>query len=279
MPFLDAHGKPEHYVSIRFEITEQKLIQEQLRMYSQELEKKNQGLREFTSIAAHELQEPLRKIQAFSNRLLKRLPQEQGGNLSDDSQDDFNRLIKSATRMRKLIDELLAYSQVTLQTQPFLPTALKPLIEEALGELDVSIENTQAQIQIVSPLPTLKVDPIQFRQLFVNLIGNALKFRKPNTAPHIQISAIQTETHWTLAVEDRGIGFDEIYLDQIFKLFHRIHGKEAYAGTGIGLAICSEIVARHGGTLTAKSKPQEGSTFLIYLPLSLACDHGNASPR
>ncbi|MGZ3699017.1 MAG: sensor histidine kinase, partial [Bdellovibrionota bacterium] len=262
VPFLDSKGHPEQYVSIRYEITQRKNAEEQLRVYADRLEQSNRELQDFASIAAHDLQEPLRKILAFGDRLATRYSNE----LSVESRDYLDRLLASAKRMRILIEDLLTYSRVTTKAMPFIQTDLNQTLADVLSDLEVRIEQSKAKVE-VSPLPKLDADPSQMRQLFQNLIANALKFHQKDLPAVVKVSAKVSGNFCQLSVEDQGIGFEEKYLDRIFTIFQRLHGKQEYEGTGVGLAVCRRIVERHGGTITAQSKPGQGTTFLVNLPL------------
>jgi PAS domain S-box-containing protein len=263
VPFLDEKGKPYQYVSIRYEVTQRKLAEEQLRVYADKLERSNRELQDFASVAAHDLQEPLRKILAFGDRLSVRFRKD----LSSEAQDFLDRMLSSAKRMRKLIDDLLTFSRVTTQAKPFEPTSLNEIVREVLSDLEFRIEQTKARIE-VSELPIVDADPSQMRQLVQNLIANALKFHKKDNPPFVKISATQERDRCILSISDNGIGFEEKYLDRIFTIFQRLHGKHEYEGTGVGLAVCRRIAERHGGTITAKSGPGQGAVFSVVLPLS-----------
>jgi signal transduction histidine kinase len=188
--------------------------------------------------------------------------------LSPEARDYLERMQNAATRMRRLIDDLLTFSRVSSQARPFAPVDLAQVAREVVGDLEVAIEQAGATVT-VGPLPTLKADPTQMRQLLQNLLSNALKFRQDGVAPRISVVSTvdKAARRCEVRVEDNGIGFDEKYLDRLFNLFQRLHGQTKYAGTGIGLAICRKIVERHGGSLTARSTPGQGTTFLISLPL------------
>ncbi len=268
VPFLDDAGKPYQYVSIRYEITQRKLAEEQLRIYADKLETSNRELQDFASIAAHDLQEPLRKIQAFGDRLSTR----HRNDLPVEAQDFLDRMLSSAKRMRKLIDDLLTYSRVTTQAKPFESISLNQVVQDVLSDLEIRIEQTQSKIE-VSNLPVLDADPSQMRQLVQNLVANAIKFHQKNSTPVVKISATHTppkrgsDGYCILSISDNGIGFEEKYLDRIFTIFQRLHGRHEYEGTGVGLAVCRRIAERHGGSITAKSQPGVGTEFLVTLPL------------
>lgn len=262
VPFLDDDGKPYQYVSIRYDITSRKIGEERLREYAKKLELSNRELQDFASVAAHDLQEPLRKIEAFSDRLKTRF----SAVLPEDARDYLDRMSNAATRMRRLIDDLLTYSRITTRAQPFVQTDLKQLVAEVLSDLEVRIEQSKAVIDI-GELPVIDADPSQMRQLFQNLIGNALKFHKEGQVPHVRVAATLRGDQCDLSVTDDGIGFDEKYLDRIFTIFQRLHGRLEYEGTGVGLAVVRRIADRHGGDITARSAPGQGATFTVTLPL------------
>lgn len=262
VPFLDELGKPYQYVSIRYEITQRKIAEEQLRVYADRLEKSNRELQDFASIAAHDLQEPLRKIQTFGDRLLTRY----GAELSTEPRDYLERMLSSARRMRRLIDDLLTYSRVTTRAQPFVAMDLNQIVRDVLSDLELRIEQTRGKVE-TGQLPTVQADPSQIHQLLLNLLSNALKFHKPGEPPEVRISATTELGRCILSIKDNGIGFDEKYLDRIFTIFQRLHGRQEYEGTGVGLAVCRRIVERHGGSITARSRPGHGAEFRVELPI------------
>jgi two-component system, LuxR family, sensor kinase FixL len=262
VPFLDEKGEPDQYVAIRYEITQRKNAEEQLRVYAGRLESSNRELQDFASIAAHDLQEPLRKVLAFGDRLNTRF----GSLLGEDGRDYLERMLSSARRMRKLIDDLLTYSRVATQAKPFETTDLNEILAEVLSDLELRIEQAHGKIEKEN-LPTIDADPSQMRQLFQNLIANALKFHRKDAAPVVQITVKNTRDRCILSVADNGIGFDEKYLDKIFTIFQRLHGKQEYEGTGVGLAVCRRIAERHGGSITAESSLGGGARFVVSLPI------------
>jgi signal transduction histidine kinase len=239
-----------------------------------ELERSNRELQDFAFVASHDLQEPLRKIQAFSDRLRT----VQGPKFDDQGRDYLDRMHNAAERMHTLINDLLTFSRVTTKAQPFEPTDLKKVADEVVNDLEATIEASGGEV-IIGNLPTIDADALQMRQLLQNLIANALKFKKPDTKPNVEVSSDVVDASSSgsegngnesvnIFVKDNGIGFDEKYLDRIFTPFQRLHGRNEYEGTGIGLAVCRKIVERHGGSLTAKSTPGEGATFIATLPLA-----------
>lgn len=246
----------------------------ELTVLNTELERSNRELEDFAFVASHDLQEPLRKIQAFGDRLLK----VQGPKFDDQGRDYLGRMHAAAERMHVLINDLLSYSRVTTKAQPFQPTDLAKLVGEVLDDLENRIETTGGSVKL-DQMPTIDADAVQMRQLFQNLIANALKFSKADLPPEVIVGSeiISAESDngrpapeglARITVRDNGIGFDEKYLDRIFTPFQRLHGRNEYEGTGIGLAVCRKIVERHGGSLTAKSTPGEGATFIATLPLA-----------
>jgi light-regulated signal transduction histidine kinase (bacteriophytochrome) len=262
VPFLDSQGQPSQYVSIRYEITQRKVAEEQLRLYADRLETSNRELQDFASVAAHDLQEPLRKIQAFGDRLQTKYSTE----LDDEGRDFLERMLSSAKRMKRLIDDLLTFSRVTTKAKPFEKTDLNKVLRDVLSDLEIRIEQTRARVQTEN-LPVIDADPSQMSQLLMNLLSNAIKFQKKDVEPEIRVSVVVDGDWCTVLVSDNGIGFDEKYLDRIFTIFQRLHGRQEYEGTGVGLAVCRRIAERHGGSITAKSKLGDGTTFQVKLPV------------
>jgi PAS domain S-box-containing protein len=235
---------------------------------SAELERSNRELQDFATIASHDLQEPLRKIQAFGDRLRERSSRA----LDDESRDYLARMTGAADRMQSLINDLLEYSQVSLRPEPPQPVDIGRVVAEVVSDLDERIRTTGGTV-LVEPMPTILAYPLQMRQLFQNLIANALKFHAPGVAPVVRISAERRTGHkrsdldsgWQIRVRDNGIGFDKKYAEKIFAPFQRLHGRQTFEGTGMGLAICRRITALHGGTLTAEVTPGMGATFVVGL--------------
>ncbi len=250
------------YEAAHQEILERRNAEARLHIYTAELERSNRELQNFAYVSSHDLQEPLRKIQMFSDRLVANY----ADILDERGQDYLMRMQNAAGRMQTLIVDLLTFSRVTTQARPFIPVDLNVVLTAVLADLDIRIEEMGATIQ-VDPLPTIDADATQMAQLFLNLLSNALKFIEPERSPVIHIHNQPTDrASYTIVIADNGIGFDEKYLDRIFGMFQRLHGRQEYSGTGVGLAICQKIVKRHGGSITAHSVPGEGTTFLVTLP-------------
>ncbi|MBN1992377.1 MAG: PAS domain S-box protein [Anaerolineae bacterium] len=242
---------------------ERKRAEARLQAYAADLERSNHELQTFAYIASHDLQEPLRKIQLFSNRLRTR----HGDLFNEQARDYLERLLHAATRMQTLIQDLLTYSRLTTHAQPFTLVDLNKIASEVLSDLEGRIEEVGGQVAI-GMLPTIEADPMQMGQLLQNLISNGLKYHRPTEPPLVKVRANIEEGLCRLTVADNGIGFDETHLERIFRIFERLHGHSKYEGTGIGLAICRKIVDRHGGAITATSAPGQGATFIVTLPLA-----------
>jgi signal transduction histidine kinase len=230
--------------------------------HAAELARSNAELEQFASIASHDLQEPLRKVQTFAAQVRAT----ESDRLSEQGQDFLRRMSEAAGRMRALIDDLLTFSRVSTQAKPFAAVDLDAVVSPVLADLEVAIEESGARID-VGPLPTVEADATQMRQLLLNLIGNALKFRREGVAPEVVVRAHVADGVAELTIADNGLGFDPQFATRIFRAFERLHGASAYPGTGIGLALCRKIVERHHGTLTADGVEGEGATFTIRLPL------------
>ena len=249
-------------------------ITDELMRYNKELEQINKALESFTFVASHDLQEPVRKIRTFLNLIAEK----ETGNLSEKSKDYMNRTIRAATQMQQLIHDLLLYSRTTTSSEHFKKTDLNNILHDVTTELKEMIEEKNAFV-VTERLPELEVIPFQFHQLFVNMISNSLKFSGADRKPHIHIKADMVdkdslelnngniyEKYYRITISDNGIGFDPRYDDKIFDLFQRLHSKNKYSGTGIGLAICKKIIENHDGFITAHGEPDKGATFIVYLP-------------
>jgi PAS domain S-box-containing protein len=235
----------------------------ELKMFAAKLEASNRELQDFASVASHDLQEPLRKIQAFGDRLKTK----HGDALGDGGRDYLERMQNAAGRMQTLINDLLTFSRVTTKAQPFVAVDLREVAEGVISDLEARVERSGGRVEL-GAMTNLEADPLQMRQLLQNLIGNALKFHRPGAPPLVRVWCETAGAHCRVHVADDGIGFDEKYLDRIFTVFQRLHGRHAYEGTGVGLAVCRRIAERHGGSITATSEPGRGSTFVVTLPVT-----------
>ncbi len=263
------------------DVTDMNRHADQLKEYNEKLERSNRELQDFAYVASHDLQEPLRKIEAFGDRLATR----HGNSLPDDGKMFLERMQNAAGRMRRLINDLLDYSRVTTKAKPFTRVPLDEVLTGVLSDLQIRIEESQAVITS-DPLPAIEADATQMRQLIQNVLANALKFRKPEVAPRITIGAAVSNNHdragltgpvVCITITDNGIGFDNRYKEQIFTIFQRLHGRLEYEGTGVGLATVRKIVERHYGTIDADGRPGEGATFTIVLPLQQRLEEGARS--
>lgn len=267
--------------SLENEISERKASEERVRQLNNQLlgnitllESANRDLDRFAFMASHDLQEPLRKIRTFSDLLSSKYKD----SLDEDASSYIARIQSAAARMQALIKDILAFSKLTGEKDNFEFTDLNILLEEALTDLEVTIREKSAHISVAEPLPALEVNPGLIRPLFFNLISNALKYSKKEVAPVISIryelSGVQLASnkenitkYCRIYIEDNGIGFDQVYAEQVFEMFRRLHVSSAFEGTGIGLALCKKIVEKHHGSITAHSKANEGTTFIINLPV------------
>lgn len=262
------------------DITDRKQAEEKLRTYARhleelqvsverknvELEQRNRELEQFAYVSSHDLQEPLRKIVAFGDRLRTRC----AGALDERGLDYLSRMQSAASRMQLLINDLLEFSRLTTRGRQFEPVDLCKIVHATVADLEVSIERAGGRVEI-GDLATIDADAVQMRQLVQNLLGNALKFRRPGVAPDVKVWGSRAPGKgdapmYELRVRDNGIGIDKKYADRIFTVFERLNPREQFEGTGIGLAICRKIVERHGGTIAVESEVGSGSTFVITLP-------------
>jgi signal transduction histidine kinase len=252
------------------DVTARERFEQTLRQYASRLENSNRELQDFAFVASHDLQEPLRKIESFGNRLVAKYKDQ----LGEEGQLYLSRMQNAASRMRGLINDLLSYSRITSKAQPFQPLELESILREVISDLQVAIEEADAKI-VFAALPIIHADPTQMRQLFQNLISNSLKFRKKDQPSIININANicqktigleDPQEYCEIRLSDNGIGFENKYADRIFAIFQRLHGKGEYEGTGIGLATVRKIVERHGGTIKAEGVPGVGATFTIEVP-------------
>ncbi|MBK8812478.1 MAG: PAS domain S-box protein [Acidobacteria bacterium] len=272
--FVDAlSNEPAILVNSR-DVTKRNEDEQRLRSYNARLERSNRELQDFAYVASHDLQEPLRKVQAFGDRL----SQKYSASLTDEGADYIRRMRQASLRMQTLINDLLTFSRVTTKARPFTPTDLNSVVGNVLSDLEIRIDELKARVEI-GDLPRIEADELQMHQLFQNLIGNALKFHQKDVLPVVRVHAEEAPDPnpatnladavpaCRIVVEDNGIGFDEKYLDRIFTVFQRLHGRGEYEGSGVGLAVCRKIVERHNGDVTASSSPGKGAKFIITLPL------------
>lgn len=226
------------------------------------LQRSNAELEEFASVASHDLQEPLRKIRAFGQMLLD----DHGASLGEQGGDYLGRMLKASHRMSTLIDSLLAFSRVSRKEEPVQQVDLEQVVKEVCEDLSDRVNRSGGSVHIKGKLPTIAARPLQMRQLFQNLIANALKFQRERTLPEVVISARSVRAGVELSVADNGIGFEPKYAEKIFRVFQRLHGRTEYEGSGVGLSICQKIAQAHGGTIVAEGRPNVGATFRVTLP-------------
>jgi len=259
--YKDENGAVIGAFAAARDITERKKAEELLKLKLEELARSNAELEQFAYVSSHDLQEPLRMIASY----LQLLQRKYQGKLDEKADKYIYFAVDGASRMQNLINDLLEFSRVTTKAREFEPTDCKSVLDKVLFDLEVSIKENEASISSGS-LPVVMADPVQFTQLFQNLISNAIKFRSEN-APKIEISAEKKAGQWLFSVKDNGIGIDPKYSERIFEVFKRLNKREEYPGTGIGLSICKKIIERHGGQIWVESEPGKGSTFYFTLPV------------
>ncbi len=247
-------------IRLSVELDERRRAEQQLARYAGELARSNAELEQFAYVASHDLQEPLRMVSSFTQLLGKRYR----GKLDQDADEFIGYAVDGATRMQRLINDLLAYSRVGTRGKPFQPADCQAIFGEARDNLMKVIEESGAVITH-DPLPVVPGDEVQLLQLFQNLVANAIKFRSQGS-PRIQVSAQQNGPEWVFAIKDNGIGIAPEHQERIFSIFQRLHHRSEYPGTGIGLALCKKIVERHGGRIWVESQPGQCSTFYFSIP-------------
>ncbi|MGE5379228.1 MAG: sensor histidine kinase, partial [Candidatus Aminicenantes bacterium] len=257
VPLTNREGKLSKYLAIRFDITPQKQIEEEMIKALLDVEQSNSELEQFAYIASHDLQEPLRMIASYSQLLTRRYE----GKLDSKADQYINYITEGVQRMQTLIMDLLHYSRTATSKEDLKPVDLNIVMTEVLTDLKVAVETSHADIR-VSPLPALMANHTQIRQLFQNLIGNAIKFRG-DEIPVIEVGALEEAERWLFSIKDNGIGIDQEYSEKVFMLFQRLNDREKYPGTGIGLAVCKKIVERHGGKIWIESEAGKGTTFFF----------------
>jgi PAS domain S-box-containing protein len=258
-----AGGQRSILVAIE-DVTERRIIERRLAAQRRELQRSNDALHEFASVASHDLQEPLRKIISFGERLDTTL----GPALEGNPRQYLERMLGAAARMRVLINDLLAYSLVTTRVQPFEPADLSGIARDVVTDLETTIAEADGRVEI-GELPVIEADPVQMRQLLQNLFGNAIKYRRKDQPPVVRVTSSRIDDdNCAIVVADNGIGFNDVHAEKIFRMFERLHGRGVYEGSGIGLAMCRKIVERHSGTISATSTNGQGATFTITLPVT-----------
>jgi len=243
------------------DVTERRQIKKKLKRTLAELKRSNTDLQQFAYVASHDLQEPLRMVASYTQLLEERYKDK----LDTDAKEFIQFAVDGALRMQRLINDLLSYSLVGARQKPVKPTDCNSVLSKVIANLSVAIEQNNVIIT-TDDLPTVMADASQMQGLFKNLVGNAIKFRSEH-APRVHLSAKQYRNKWLFSVQDNGLGIDPQYKDKIFLIFQRLHSKEEYPGTGIGLALCKRIVERHGGKIWVDSNVGKGSTFYFTLPL------------
>lgn len=269
------------------EIADRRLREEKIRLLNDQLIENNQNLQatieeldRFAYVASHDLQEPLRKIKVFSDKILMTY-----SSVDEDVKIALEKIVKASGRMQVLINDLLKFSRHTFNNEDFAIVDLNEIISEVLSDMEVDLETTSARIT-TDELPRVWAMPTQMRQLFQNLISNSLKFKRSETQPLIKIyTKVSSNRFYTIVVEDNGIGFDSKYADEIFAVFKRLHSFDEYEGTGVGLSICKKIIQNHRGNIRAEGNVNEGARFFIEIPCledgtkSLPKEHTNSSSQ
>ena len=257
---IECAGETILQATVR-DITLEKRTEEESRQLLADLDRSNKELEQFAYVASHDLQEPLRMVSSYTQLLARRYK----GRLDADADDFIAYAVDGAYRMQRLINDLLAYSRVGTRGKEFEPTDCSAFFDQALANLKVTIEESGAVVDR-GPLPTVMADKLQIGQLLQNLIGNAIKYHG-DEPPRVHVSAEQKGNEWVFSVRDNGIGIDPQFAERIFVIFQRLHNREKYPGTGIGLAICKKIVERHGGRIWLESQVGSGATFYFTIPM------------
>jgi len=262
----NRHGKVTGIISAGNDITDQRRAEKRLRETAAALARSNKELEQFAYVASHDLREPLRMVASYVQLLQRRYQ----GKFDADADQFIGFIVDGARRMQALIDDLLQYARIETRGKPPQPVDLNRILEVARENLQVAIEEAEAEVVLPAQLPTVPGDDTQMTQLFQNLLSNAVKFHQPDATPRVEISVTRRPGEWEFAVRDNGIGIDPQYHERIFVIFQRLHGREQYPGTGIGLALCKKIVERHGGRIWVESQIGQGATFRFTLPAAAA---------
>jgi light-regulated signal transduction histidine kinase (bacteriophytochrome) len=249
------------FTAIVRDITDRKRAERALEAKNEELARSNQELEQFAYVASHDLQEPLRMVSNYTQLLARRYRDR----LDADANEFIDFAVDGAKRMQELIHDLLQYARVGTRGKEFRPMPAARIVADALANLTSAIEEAGAEL-VVDPLPMVTCDASQIAQVFQNLVGNAVEFRRPGQRPVVRISATRANGGWSFSVQDNGIGIERQYFDRIFQMFQRLHTRSEYPGTGIGLSLCKKIVERHGGRMRVDSEPGRGTTFAFTIP-------------
>jgi light-regulated signal transduction histidine kinase (bacteriophytochrome) len=268
VPILGKDGGLLGYRGADRDITERVRAGEALSSYADRLKQSNRELEEFAYVASHDLQEPLRKVMAFGERLRDKY----SGELGEQGADYIGRMQRATSRMQTLINDLLMFSRVTTKAEPFTDVDLGAVARETVEDLEAQIDRVRGRVE-VGDLSSVEAEPLQMRQLFQNIISNSLKFHKEGEAPVVEVSGRRVGSNggggaerYEIRFRDNGIGFDQKYTEKIFGVFQRLHGRGKYEGTGIGMALCRKIAEHHGGDIAVTSSPGNGAEFVVTLP-------------
>jgi len=265
-----ADGRPLRLIGTHTDITERREAEDRLKALARALEDSNRNLEQFAYVASHDLQEPLRMVSSYLGLLKRR----KAGDLDDEALEFIGYATDGALRMSQLITDLLDFSRVTTRGHPFAPVPLDQPLDEALSNLTMAIDEAQASVEISDGLPTIQGDAGQLTQLFQNLLGNAIKYARPDVPPRVRVDGHRTAEGYRITVRDSGIGIEPPYRERIFRIFQRLHSRDTFSGTGIGLAVAQRIVERHGGRIWVEDAVPgdwtRGSAFVIDLPLRAA---------
>jgi len=264
-PYTDGDVKQlTLFMNSMWRILKEKRSDAERRLLAAELTRSNKELEHFAYVASHDLQEPIRKIASFTELLANRYKEK----LDDKAGTYINYIVDGAHRMQTLINDLLSFSRVTTRGKEFVTVDCNAVVQRVLSDLGLMIQKSNARIH-ASDLPRVLADETQLGQVFQNLIGNAIKYHAKDREPEVQVSAVKKDEEWLFSIRDNGIGIDPRFFDRIFLLFQRLHTREEYSGTGIGLTIVKKIVERHGGRIWVESEPGTGSIFFFTLPRHL----------